>query len=225
MRPPRASKRFRASDTITPSVPPQREIPERHEASVGHHGFVRPELAAGVQGALAARRVDARAVSRSPSSSAQSLTLLEHLIKNGTERMVEEARDHMHKLRSMTEFNYFEGSVDRGQGGESDVVEGGVPAYLVVEPCLPPNARSAREGETDHGLAGQQSDDSRRARESAQASRQGAPRPRAATVSLSRNRETHTVPPRSLSTPAVRRAEERQQRRPVGRHQQRWALW
>ena len=161
MRPPRASKRFRASDTITPSVPPQREIPERHEASVGHHGFVRPELAAGVQGALAARRVDARAVSRSPSSSAQSLTLLEHLIKNGTERMVEEARDHMHKLRSMTEFNYFEGSVDRGQGGErsSSVVRARVPAYL-VEPSSP-RSRSAREGETDHGLAGEQSDDSR----------------------------------------------------------------
>ena len=42
---------------------------------------------------------------------------MEHLAKNGTERFVEEARDHMHKIRTLTDFNYFEGAVDKGAGG------------------------------------------------------------------------------------------------------------
>lgn len=47
----------------------------------------------------------------------QSLTLLEHLVKNGSERIVEDVRDHMHKIRTLTDFNYYEGSLDRGSGG------------------------------------------------------------------------------------------------------------
>ena len=31
----------------------------------------------------------------------KGLSLLDHLIKNGAERFVEEARDHMHKIRSL----------------------------------------------------------------------------------------------------------------------------
>ena len=49
----------------------------------------------------------------------------------------------MHKLRSMTEFNYFEGSVDRGQGGESDVVEGGV--RISSSSRVFPQTRAVRE--------------------------------------------------------------------------------
>lgn len=48
----------------------------------------------------------------------QALTLLEHLVKNGAERIVEDVRDHMHKIRTLTDFNYYEGSQDRGSGGE-----------------------------------------------------------------------------------------------------------
>jgi hypothetical protein len=48
----------------------------------------------------------------------QALTLLEHLIKNGTERVVENARDHMFKLRSLTNFSYHDGSQDKGAGGK-----------------------------------------------------------------------------------------------------------
>lgn len=47
----------------------------------------------------------------------QALTLLDHLIKNGTERVVENARDHMFKLRQLSDFSYHDGSADKGAGG------------------------------------------------------------------------------------------------------------
>ena len=47
----------------------------------------------------------------------KSLNLVEHLIKNGNERVVEDARDHMFKIRTLTDFNFYEGSIDRGNGG------------------------------------------------------------------------------------------------------------
>ena len=47
----------------------------------------------------------------------KALSLLEHLIKNGTERVIENARDHMFKLRHLSGFSYHDGSVDRGNGG------------------------------------------------------------------------------------------------------------
>mmetsp|Transcript_6369 Transcript_6369/g.12168 ORF Transcript_6369/g.12168 Transcript_6369/m.12168 type:complete len:317 (-) Transcript_6369:59-1009(-) len=46
----------------------------------------------------------------------KALTLLEHLIKNGSERVIDDARNRDHKLRSLYNFNYYEGSVDRGSG-------------------------------------------------------------------------------------------------------------
>lgn len=47
----------------------------------------------------------------------KALTLLDHLIKNGTERVVENARDHMFKIRSLSSFNYNDGvSGDKGTG-------------------------------------------------------------------------------------------------------------
>lgn len=46
----------------------------------------------------------------------KSLTLLEHLLKNGADRIVEDARSRGHKLRSLYNFNYYEGTTDRGVG-------------------------------------------------------------------------------------------------------------
>ena len=46
----------------------------------------------------------------------KGLTLLEHLVKNGSERCVDDARNHGHVLRSLQQFNYYEGTVDRGVG-------------------------------------------------------------------------------------------------------------
>eukprot|EP00540_Astrosyne_radiata_P017197 CAMPEP_0116849342 /NCGR_PEP_ID=MMETSP0418-20121206/15518_1 /TAXON_ID=1158023 /ORGANISM="Astrosyne radiata, Strain 13vi08-1A" /LENGTH=675 /DNA_ID=CAMNT_0004481051 /DNA_START=6 /DNA_END=2034 /DNA_ORIENTATION=+ len=46
----------------------------------------------------------------------KGLTLLEHLVKNGSERCVDDARNHSHALRSLFQFNYYEGTVDRGLG-------------------------------------------------------------------------------------------------------------
>lgn len=49
----------------------------------------------------------------------QALALLEHLIKNGAERVIEDARDHLHRVRMLSDFNYYEGPVDKGTGGTS----------------------------------------------------------------------------------------------------------
>eukprot|EP00566_Odontella_aurita_P028098 CAMPEP_0113531822 /NCGR_PEP_ID=MMETSP0015_2-20120614/3708_1 /TAXON_ID=2838 /ORGANISM="Odontella" /LENGTH=189 /DNA_ID=CAMNT_0000430697 /DNA_START=135 /DNA_END=701 /DNA_ORIENTATION=+ /assembly_acc=CAM_ASM_000160 len=46
----------------------------------------------------------------------KGLTLLEHLVKNGSERCVDDARNHSHSLRALHRFNYYEGTVDRGVG-------------------------------------------------------------------------------------------------------------
>lgn len=46
----------------------------------------------------------------------KALTLLEHLIKNGSERCVDDGRNHSHLLRALNNFNYYEGTVDRGAG-------------------------------------------------------------------------------------------------------------
>ena len=46
----------------------------------------------------------------------KALTLLEHLIKNGSERCVDDARNHSHILRNLFNFNYYEGTTDRGIG-------------------------------------------------------------------------------------------------------------
>jgi len=46
----------------------------------------------------------------------KGLSLLEHLIKNGSERCVDDARNHGHVLRALHQFNYYEGTVDRGVG-------------------------------------------------------------------------------------------------------------
>uniref|UniRef100_A0A6U5KJG0 ENTH domain-containing protein n=1 Tax=Corethron hystrix TaxID=216773 RepID=A0A6U5KJG0_9STRA len=46
----------------------------------------------------------------------KSLTLVEHLLKNGSERCVEDARNHQHQLSGMLSFNYYEDTVDRGAG-------------------------------------------------------------------------------------------------------------
>ena len=48
----------------------------------------------------------------------KSLNLVEHLVKNGNERVVEDARDHMFKIRTLTDFNFYEGAIDRGNGGK-----------------------------------------------------------------------------------------------------------
>lgn len=46
----------------------------------------------------------------------KGLTLVEHLVKNGSERCVDDARNHGHLLRQLHQFNYYEGTIDRGLG-------------------------------------------------------------------------------------------------------------
>jgi epsin len=46
----------------------------------------------------------------------KGLTLIEHLAKNGNERIVEDTRDRMRMIRTLTDFNYYDGAVDRGSG-------------------------------------------------------------------------------------------------------------
>eukprot|EP00639_Heterosigma_akashiwo_P013657 CAMPEP_0206368936 /NCGR_PEP_ID=MMETSP0294-20121207/4985_1 /ASSEMBLY_ACC=CAM_ASM_000327 /TAXON_ID=39354 /ORGANISM="Heterosigma akashiwo, Strain CCMP2393" /LENGTH=211 /DNA_ID=CAMNT_0053815569 /DNA_START=77 /DNA_END=709 /DNA_ORIENTATION=- len=46
----------------------------------------------------------------------KGLSLLEFLVKHGSERVIEDARDHTHRLRLLLNFSYSDGGVDRGQG-------------------------------------------------------------------------------------------------------------
>lgn len=46
----------------------------------------------------------------------KALTLLEHLVKNGAERCVADARDRSHKIRTLQDFAHHEGQTDRGNG-------------------------------------------------------------------------------------------------------------
>ena len=46
----------------------------------------------------------------------KTLTLIQFLIKNGNERVVEECRDHLHQIRPLQDYNYYEGTVDKGSG-------------------------------------------------------------------------------------------------------------
>lgn len=46
----------------------------------------------------------------------KALTLLETLLRFGSERVVDAARDGLFRVRTLTDFSYFEGSVDKGAG-------------------------------------------------------------------------------------------------------------
>ena len=46
----------------------------------------------------------------------KGLTLVDFLVRNGCERCVDDARNHSHLLRKLLQFNYYEGTVDRGLG-------------------------------------------------------------------------------------------------------------
>lgn len=46
----------------------------------------------------------------------KALSLLEFLVKSGAERCIEEMRDHMRTIRSLQEYNFYEGNVDKGGG-------------------------------------------------------------------------------------------------------------
>ena len=46
----------------------------------------------------------------------KALMLCEYLVKNGSERCVDEIRDHTYKIRQLQDFRYMEDRVDRGQG-------------------------------------------------------------------------------------------------------------
>lgn len=46
----------------------------------------------------------------------KSLTLVEFLIKNGSERFIESARDKLFKIKRLQDYNYYEGTVDKGSG-------------------------------------------------------------------------------------------------------------
>ena len=128
----------------------------------------------------------------------------------------------MHKLRSMTEFNYFEGSVDRGQGGESDVVEVACPriSSSAVSSPIRSSAEKANRSWTCWPAIRRFATSARK--RASFATRCASP-PRRHRLIVSK-RETHTVPA-FASDSGIRRAEERQQRKSVGRHQQRWTLW
>lgn len=50
-------------------------------------------------------------------SIAKALILTDHLVKHGPERVVSDAKQHLHDFSALTEFRYMEGNFDRGNGG------------------------------------------------------------------------------------------------------------
>ena len=46
----------------------------------------------------------------------QALTLIDFLIKNGSERIIDVCRNQIYKIRSLENFSYYEGSVEKGSG-------------------------------------------------------------------------------------------------------------
>ena len=44
------------------------------------------------------------------------MTLIEFLIKNGSERVIEASRDKMNKIRGLQDYNFYEGTADKGSG-------------------------------------------------------------------------------------------------------------
>lgn len=44
------------------------------------------------------------------------MTLIDFLIKSGAEKFIEECRDRLFKIRNLQEYNFYEGSVDKGSG-------------------------------------------------------------------------------------------------------------
>ena len=51
---------------------------------------------------------------------AKALILLDHLVKNGAEKVVADAQQHIHDITYLNEFRYIEGNLDRGSGGERE---------------------------------------------------------------------------------------------------------
>ena len=49
----------------------------------------------------------------------EALNLIDHLIRNGSPRMIDDARDNIEKLRSLHEFSFKEQQYDRGNGGRN----------------------------------------------------------------------------------------------------------
>eukprot|EP00605_Chrysophyceae_sp_TOSAG23-4_P000280 GSChrysophyteH1.ASY1.ANO1.322.1 assembled CDS len=46
----------------------------------------------------------------------KALTLIEYLIKHGSERFIEDCRDNMFKIRRLQDYNFYENNVDKGSG-------------------------------------------------------------------------------------------------------------
>ena len=46
----------------------------------------------------------------------QALNLIDHLIRNGSPRMIDDARDRIEKLRGLQEFSFKEQQYERGNG-------------------------------------------------------------------------------------------------------------
>lgn len=52
----------------------------------------------------------------------KGLVLLEYLIKLGSERVVDAARDQVFRVRTLTDFSHYEGGTDKGSGSERHCV-------------------------------------------------------------------------------------------------------
>ena len=46
----------------------------------------------------------------------KTVTLMDFLVKNGSERFIDNCRDKMYRIRNLSDYTYYEGSVEKGSG-------------------------------------------------------------------------------------------------------------
>lgn len=61
----------------------------------------------------------------------KGLTLLDVLIKHGSERVVDDARDHLFRIRTLTDFTHHEDGSDKGTGVREKAKQVGVRLRLM----------------------------------------------------------------------------------------------
>jgi hypothetical protein len=87
----------------------------------------------------------------------QGLTLLEVMVKAGAERVVDDARDHLFRIRTLTDYTHHTGGSDKGAGSECRK-RCHAPRVRATPPTLPTPrlVRSPREGQAAGGAAERQ---------------------------------------------------------------------
>lgn len=88
-------------------------------------------------------------------SKAKALIVLDHLVKNGAERIVADAQQHIHDISYLHEFKYVDSGIEHGTGGECFSSCFRLAGLGVLECCNPRRhvSREPRAASTSHMYA------------------------------------------------------------------------